>query len=70
MKLSVNLSVGITKELNDRLKSLSERTGLALNKIARMAIEEVVSRIEKEGGIYLSIEEPPKPRATKPKKTA
>jgi len=70
MKLTVNLSVGITHHLNDRLKALSESSGLALNKIARMAIEEFVSRIEKAGEIRLPIEKPAGNPQTTPKKSA
>jgi hypothetical protein len=50
---NANLSVQISAQLAERLKTVAEQTRLPVNAIARMAIEAAVEMIERDGGIFL-----------------
>ena len=56
--LLVNVSVQITKEMDERLTAQVAKAGLSKNLVARHAIAAAIEMLERDGGLYLPLSFP------------
>jgi predicted DNA-binding protein len=57
VSLNSSIPVRFDQDTTDRLKAISERTGLPLSNLVRMATEQYLDKVEKTGSVNIALKE-------------